>query len=360
MNDRTTRAKIEIRLELRQLVLLSLGTMAFSGSLFAVGYWLGTRDGLKSVASPTTEIVGVDRTERPHARPRVKPTKAALGEVEFLFAKPNLKKKPTAADRAVLRIATAKADSKVDRRLPKLSARPKAVKPRRVILPELPAVPGRLRGTQVSVTSAKPNQQVLAPSVHASGKTIKGTALVKSPKVLPPKLIPAVSKSVVSRVTPKVTMPKTVPTKAVTPKIAALVSSIDAELREGTGINNSVKPKPATPKEKIKADRTGFIEVTVPKTPTPKPAKTVKRRGPSHYFTVQVKAVTDKGEADSFSASLRARGFKPNVVLANIPEKGRYYRIRVGKFESLDEARRFHKAIKAKGNSDVRGFVTRY
>ena len=93
MNDRTARAKIEIRLELRQLVLLSLGTMTFSGSLFAVGYWLGTRDGLKSAASPTTAVVSVDRTERTPMRTRVKPTKAALGEVEFLFAKPSAKKK---------------------------------------------------------------------------------------------------------------------------------------------------------------------------------------------------------------------------------------------------------------------------
>ena len=92
MNEHNTRAKIEIRLELRQLVLLSLGTMTFSGSLFAVGYYLGTRDGLRSVVSPVAEVVHVDKSIEDKGRVRVKPTKAALGEVEFLFAKPTPKK----------------------------------------------------------------------------------------------------------------------------------------------------------------------------------------------------------------------------------------------------------------------------
>jgi hypothetical protein len=339
MNDKTTREKIEIRLELRQLVLLSLGTMTFSGSLFAVGYWLGTRDGLKSAASPTAAVVSVDRTDRALVRPRVKPTKAALGEVEFLFAKPSSKKKVRREAKAVVTTIELKPETTVERRLPKLSARPKAVKPLRVVLPELPAVPGRLRTKpsskpvtqrlQVSANPQKESKQVSAPVSELPARELNPAAVVKSPKV--------------------VASPK-----PVAPKITDLVSTIDAELREGTGANGVTKPDVST--VKAKTGRSSFIAVTVPK----QPAVQTKTQVPSHYFTVQVKAVTDKGEADSFSASLRARGFKPNVVLANIPEKGRYYRIRVGKFESLDEARRFHKEIKAKSNSDVRGFVTRY
>lgn len=99
MNENNTRAKIEIRLELRQLVLLSLGTMTFSGSLFAIGYYLGTRDGLRSVVSPVTEVVQVETPREGKRRARVRPTKAALGEVEFLFAKPTPKKKHLKAER---------------------------------------------------------------------------------------------------------------------------------------------------------------------------------------------------------------------------------------------------------------------
>ena len=339
MNDRTTRAKIEIRLELRQLVLLSLGTMTFSGSLFAVGYWLGTRDGLQSVSSPAAHVVQVEQTQRDPARIRVKPTKAALGEVEFLFAKPAAKKKRRKQSNPVVRQAVRKPEPALAGRLPKLPARAKTVEQPRVVLPELPAVPGRLRAKAEKTRAATRDR--VADKANA----------VKPELAIPQKKIEA----------PRVDSQKTTPADIVanspavkSAKVSTLVSAIDAELREGAQEHNGTSSTTIVAKP-TKAEVKPVIAVTVPKVSSAK-AKVQskkllkkiapKKPAPAHYFTVQVKAVTDKGEADSFSATLRAHGLKPNVVLANIPEKGRYYRIRVGKFTSLDEARRFQKQIK--------------
>jgi hypothetical protein len=218
MNDRTTRAKIEIRLELRQLVLLSLGTMTFSGSLFAVGYWLGTRDGLQSASSPAAQVVRVEQTQQDPARIRVKPTKAALGEVEFLFAKPASKKKRRKQPSPIVKQVVSKPEPVAVRRLPKLPVRAKIVKQLKVVLPELPAVPGRLRA------------QAEQPTALSRAKITNRTESVLSGQAIPAKKVETPS---VATQLPKPATPKPKPSDVKTMKVTALVSAIDAELREG-------------------------------------------------------------------------------------------------------------------------------
>ncbi|MGB0646804.1 MAG: SPOR domain-containing protein, partial [Bradymonadia bacterium] len=326
-------AKIEIGLELRQLVLLSLGTMTFSGSLFAIGYYLGTRDGLRSAVSPATEIVRVDRSLDDKRRDRVKPTKAALGEVEFLFAKPTPKKKHlTAEPVAIRRQANSVAEV---RRLPKLKSRSTGRPSGRVEveLPALPAVPARL--TKASKRDSKPVKPKIAERIQVSTQKV-------DVKTLEP---------VVRNETPL--------------NLSELAASVDGELASTSKSNSVPQEEPAT---KAQKNRTPVSKPAVAKgTSTPvrvtqiaEARKSSKAKEHGHFFTVQVKAVTDKAEADKYSAQLRSHGLKPNVVLADIPEKGRYYRIRLGKFASMDEARQFQKQIRRKGTAKVRGFVTRY
>ena len=58
----------------------------------------------------------------------------------------------------------------------------------------------------------------------------------------------------------------------------------------------------------------------------------------SGNFTVQVSAFQTQEEADAYKASLVRKGYEPYVVAAEIPGKGIWYRVRVGRFEDKDAA----------------------
>lgn len=75
-------------------------------------------------------------------------------------------------------------------------------------------------------------------------------------------------------------------------------------------------------------------------------------------LTLQVKAAKEKAEADAFVAALRRAGFEPHVILADVPGKGRFYRVRVGRFESMPEARDFQRKYKALSGQPDGGFIT--
>lgn len=55
-------------------------------------------------------------------------------------------------------------------------------------------------------------------------------------------------------------------------------------------------------------------------------------------FTVQVSAFQTQEEADAYRASLGRKGYQPYVVAAEIPGKGMWYRVRVGRFEDKSSA----------------------
>ncbi|MCB9553818.1 MAG: SPOR domain-containing protein [Myxococcales bacterium] len=88
------------------------------------------------------------------------------------------------------------------------------------------------------------------------------------------------------------------------------------------------------------------------------PPATAARENTGNRYTLQVKAARDKAEADAFIAALRRAGYKPHVVLADVPGKGRFYRVRVGRFASMAEAREFQRSYKMKTGEPDAGFVT--
>ena len=85
----------------------------------------------------------------------------------------------------------------------------------------------------------------------------------------------------------------------------------------------------------------------------PKPSARSERS-----YTLQVKATRSKQEADGFAKRLRRSGFEPHIVLATVPGKGRYYRVRLGRFASMKEARSFQRKYKALTGELDAGFVT--
>lgn len=58
-------------------------------------------------------------------------------------------------------------------------------------------------------------------------------------------------------------------------------------------------------------------------------------------WTLQLSAYQDRGEADRFSAGLRDKGYAPYIVGAEIPGKGTWFRVRMGRFASRDAATRY-------------------
>ncbi len=70
-------------------------------------------------------------------------------------------------------------------------------------------------------------------------------------------------------------------------------------------------------------------------------------------YTVQVASVPHRADAERLARRLAGRN--PRVVAAEIPGKGRWYRVLVGSFDTQDAARR---QVAALGRSGVHGIVT--
>jgi DedD protein len=73
-------------------------------------------------------------------------------------------------------------------------------------------------------------------------------------------------------------------------------------------------------------------------------------------FTLQIKSTQSQDDANRFVHKLSAQGYHPFVVTADLPGKGRWYRIRLGKFESHDAADQYLKDFKRETKLDA--FVT--
>lgn len=73
-------------------------------------------------------------------------------------------------------------------------------------------------------------------------------------------------------------------------------------------------------------------------------------------FTLQVQAFRNKPEAESFARDLRGRGHSPYVVESRVPGRGRWFRVRVGKFDDQSGALAFQKRFEKTEGIDT--FVT--
>jgi DedD protein len=55
-------------------------------------------------------------------------------------------------------------------------------------------------------------------------------------------------------------------------------------------------------------------------------------------FTLQISSFQDKGEAETLLASIRSSGYQAYLTSAEVDGKGTFYRVRVGKYGSMDAA----------------------
>ena len=54
---------------------------------------------------------------------------------------------------------------------------------------------------------------------------------------------------------------------------------------------------------------------------------------------LQVASLKEKSSADSKAASINKKGVSAKVIEADLGEKGKYYRVRIGPFKNIDEAK---------------------
>lgn len=72
--------------------------------------------------------------------------------------------------------------------------------------------------------------------------------------------------------------------------------------------------------------------------PKPAPVAPVPPAASTERFYLQVGAFQKPAEADNVKAKLTLQGYEAEVVEADIPEKGKMYRVRTGPYTTLDEA----------------------
>lgn len=70
-------------------------------------------------------------------------------------------------------------------------------------------------------------------------------------------------------------------------------------------------------------------------------------------WTLQLSAYQDRGEADRFMAGLKDKGYAPYIVEAQVPGKGTWFRVRMGRFPSKDAAGRYLSDFKRETSIDA-------
>ena len=115
--------------------------------------------------------------------------------------------------------------------------------------------------------------------------------------------------------------------------------------------------KPAA--EKPAVSRTDQAPRPAP-TKTPAPAAKKEPAAPAASskvrFTVQVGAYPEKAMAEEEVRNMKRRGYSAFLVATNIPDKGTWYRVRIGSFANKETAEKLANELKAK--EETASFVT--
>lgn len=166
----------------------------------------------------------------------------------------------------------------------------------------------------------------------------------KSPEPLreePPK-VAAAEKPAEKKVEPPVPPPDIKPQpKVETPPVEQQVAKVDAAPEQK--IEEAV---PTRTRDGGLKDAFAAVKKATP------PAEAV----PNGKFTLQLSATQTKDEALRFAAKLKDSGYAPYIVEAQVPNRGTWYRVRMGSFPSRDAAARYLNDFKRETNMEA--FVT--
>ncbi len=82
----------------------------------------------------------------------------------------------------------------------------------------------------------------------------------------------------------------------------------------------------------------------------------VERAPAAGSFTLQLSASQVREDADRFAAKLRERGYQPYIVESDVKDRGRWYRVRMGKFPSKEAAVKYLEDFRRE--TQLQAFVT--
>ncbi|MEW6097090.1 MAG: SPOR domain-containing protein, partial [bacterium] len=98
--------------------------------------------------------------------------------------------------------------------------------------------------------------------------------------------------------------------------------------------------------EKIKATKE---EKPKPKEEKPEPTPTPIQLSEGEYFTIQLQSSQDRERVEELLTELRGRGYAAYAIAADLKEKGMWYRIRLGKYNTHEEAVKDAENLRSKG-----------
>ena len=149
--------------------------------------------------------------------------------------------------------------------------------------------------------------------------------------------------------------------EAAAQKEAAEALTFAQELTRPKAVDPVIEPtKGAAPAEPTREERVAKAEpAAAPEEPKSKAAafeRVAAKPSGSGSLTVQIASLPSRGDADKLVDKLAAKGFDAYVVAADIPGKGQYFRVKVGAFETRDEANQALAELKEK--TSMAGIVT--
>jgi cell division septation protein DedD len=98
-------------------------------------------------------------------------------------------------------------------------------------------------------------------------------------------------------------------------------------------------PSPPPPPAAVRSQPTGEVVLPALSAPAPEPTAAPVPAPTGKGFTVQLASAQSRDDANKVVAKVKSHG--PRVVEADVPGKGHFFRVRVGRFDSRDAAERF-------------------
>jgi cell division septation protein DedD len=130
------------------------------------------------------------------------------------------------------------------------------------------------------------------------------------------------------------------------PEVAAALAAAAAELAHPDPVGPTALPATTLP-----ASMAGLAAPALPRAQEdplvaealPAPAPTAHPAAPGHdgEYTLQVISYDNQEEAQAFATTLRSRGHRAFVVSADVEGRGTMWRVRIGPFETQNEAQTF-------------------
>jgi cell division septation protein DedD len=125
-----------------------------------------------------------------------------------------------------------------------------------------------------------------------------------------------------------------------------LPSAQDAKVQSSEGEGSRKEASPARPSAKGVGEKPG----SPPKDSSPIPKDEGKPSAPKTKFTLQVGAYNNSQEAQELVQQLRKKGYEAYIAPGTAAAKGVLHRVRVGHFQTLQEARQFALTFEKKEN----------